>query len=168
MPAFPYDGLSDFTPDQQRLLRRLIDSHNNVAQQTNADPQALQTPAPLPHSALKVTAGGGYFKAEITPSQGNYRAAEHMIEVSEDSNFTKPHLEHLGASTTLYKQYGEKTLHFRSFCQHSTSPPSEPVYCKNVNGAGGTAPTVSSTQPGLTGYGQQPYNGSTPPKRRSK
>lgn len=160
--------LSHFTPEQQRAMRSVFDSINNIAAQTNAEPLG-QTPPPEAHSSLNVTGGNGYFKVEIAPSNNNYRGAENFVEASEDPNF-KPgtvHLEHLGASTTGYFNYGEKNLHFRSFCQHDTSAPSEPVYCRNVSGVGGTAPAMGGKQPGLTGYGQQMYQGNTPPKRRS-
>jgi hypothetical protein len=164
--SFSYDGLSDFTPQQQRLIRRLIDSHNNVAGQVNATPLGNQTPPPIAHSKLDVSGGAGMFSVQITPSDKNFRGCENMLEVSEDANFSNPHLIHLGASTSWHGYLGEKTLHFRSFAQHDTSPPSEPVYCKNVSAVGGTAPAITSNQPGLTGYGTTPYVGSTPPKRR--
>lgn len=139
-------------------------AHNNVAEQTNASSVGT-TPAPLGPAALSVTGGAGFFRAHITDNSPAYRGKEWFLEASEDEAFTNPHKMHLGATTDHYVYLGPKKLHFRAYSAQATSPASDAVYAKNVDGTTGTAPTVQGNAPGGDGYGADPYTTPLPPKR---
>lgn len=146
-------------------LQDIVDAHNNVAQQTNASPVGT-TPPPDKHSKLSVSGGGGYFSVQITDNTPSFRGKENFLEVSEDKNFSAGtvHVIHLGAAQSWYGNLGLKTLHFRSYSQYPTSPPGEPIYQYDVNGAGGSAPSIAGNG-SASGWGDQPYTTDTIPIR---
>lgn len=146
-------------------LKDIVDAHNNVAQQTNASPVGT-TPGPDQHAKLTVTAGGGFFSAQIVDNSPSFRGKEHFLEVSEDSAFPagSVHVIHLGASQSWYGNLGPKTLHFRSYSQYPTSAPGSPLYAYDVNGANGTAPAIAGNG-SVVGWGSEPYTTDMVPVR---
>ena len=151
-------------PDLGRALQYLEDVQNNVALQTNASPVGLTEP-PLPHTALSVKGGGGMVDVAITDTTPQYRAKNHFVEYADNPSFTNAHKVDLGAGQNWRGMIGNGTFHFRSYSAYPTSGPSGMIYHAPVNTEGGSQPAM---QPGHgigTGFGLQPYTGSTPPKR---
>lgn len=148
-------------PELYQALSSIVDSHNRLAEQTNASPVG-QTPSPESHAALNVTGGQGVFHAEITDNSPAYRGKEHFLEASEDG--ANWHVMHLGASTSWHGYLGAKVLNFRSYAAYATSGPGAPLYQMNVSGVGGKEPKVTGTGT-AAGYGTQPYTGDVKPKR---
>lgn len=145
-------------------LQDMTNVDNNIGAQTNSAPVGI-IQNPVKHSALTVTAGGGYFLAQITDNSPTNRGKENFVEVSEDQNFSAGtvHVEHLGASQTLYRNYGPKKLYFRSYSQYATSGPGQPIYA-SADGTSGTAPTIAGNGT-AAGYGTAPYTTDTIPIR---
>jgi hypothetical protein len=136
-------------------LTDIVHAHNNTAQQVNASPVGT-TPAPVPHSSLQVVGGGGFFRVQIVDHAPGFRGKENFVEVSETADFTAPHVIHLGASQSWYGNLGSKMLHFRSYAQLPTSPPSIPIYALNINGSNSTIPSVQGNGT-ASGWGKHPY-----------
>lgn len=154
-------------PRLHRVLTQIIDSVNNVAQQTNAAPVG-KIPPPTSHSDLKVMGGAGLFDIAITDNSASYRGKEHFVDYSED-NFQSFHTLSLGPAKNARVSLGNKNLSFRSYAQYPTSGPSDHLYQGSiVSGGGSVEPPMQGGQgsgTGSSGYGEVPFTGAKLPSR---
>jgi len=160
-------------PKLHEALSDIVNAHNNVARQVNADPTSV-TPPPPKISGLNVVEKNGVFDAQITDHSEFNRGASYLLEYSDTPNFQNAHTVHLGPSRNWRGNLGAGPLHFRAYSAYGSSAPSEPVYHGGgsgiVVGSGGTvgppmqqgmgSGTGSATQT-AQGFGSLPYRSST-------
>lgn len=165
-------AIKEQNPTLYRVLKEMVDSGNNVAQQVNADPTAA-IPAPQPHAAISVKGGAGLFDISLTDNSPQYRGKSNFVEYSPDKAFptSSTHVIDMGASRNHRAYLGNQTLNFRSYAAHDTSERSPITYHSGpVSGAGDTEPEMQPGQGSGTsrdagaGFGL-PYNTVQPPKR---
>ena len=155
-------------------LRQLI---QNVGQQTNATPHAIETAAPPQINSLKVTAGGGVAHIQITDENPVYRGISYHALISANPGFTAPVTIHMGPSRDIRVPVGSQPLYYAAFSDYPTSAPSAPMYHGGaqpvaVTAIGTTQPLVPSGQgsgtgyPGqISGHGIVPFRGEVAPRR---
>src|SRR6185503_12826727 len=109
-----------YTPQQlYECLKDIVASHNNIAQQVNAEPVGV-TPAPLPHSSLSVVGGGGILDVAITKDTPAYRGEENFFDYSNDNGVTW-HTKSIGPAKNWRGSLGSGTFLVRSYASHSAS-----------------------------------------------
>ena len=151
-------------------IAEALDDHeraiNNTAAQVNASPVGL-TPAPRPHAANSVAGGAGILDVSVTDNSQQYQGNQHFFDYSTDG-FKTFHTQPMGPSKNWRGSKGTGTFQVRSYTQYPTSGPSQMLYHAPVSTAGTTEPAMQAGQgsgTGTAGFGQQPYNATTPPKR---
>jgi len=151
--------------------KALMESHNNVAFQANAEPVGTKE-APPQIGALNVVASGGYHHFTIQDNSPVQRGLEYFIEWDTSPNFTNPQQESLGPDRTWRPQLGVKgPIYARAYSAYKSSPPSEPVYAGGSKSApqgfdaGGITLTVAGVTAGVaTVTATGVVTGPTPPQ----
>jgi hypothetical protein len=167
----PY--IRSLDPKLHEALADIVNAHNNIAQQVNADPTSV-TPPPPKIAGLNVVEQNGIFDAQITDHSAFNRGSSYMLEYSDTPNFQNAHTVHLGPARNWRGNLGAGSLHFRAYSAYGSSAPSEPVYHGGrpgiVVGSGSMvgppmqqgmgSGTGSATQT-AQGFGSLPYRSST-------
>jgi hypothetical protein len=173
---FQVRNLADLKIKNPRLYETVIDlitGIENVANQTNANPNGVIPPPNAPQ-ALTVLGGGGIFDAAITDNSANYRGQSYFLEYSANSGFNNPTVIHLGPARNWRGNLGNQTLFWRTYSSYPTSNPSGSVYHggampESVSSSGTTEPIIQPSQGSGTnnmgGFGSVPYKGQLPPTR---
>ena len=106
------------------LITSLEEEISNLKSQTAAS--GSQAPAtPQAPSALTVSASGGIFQINITPSQ---QGVNHVIEYSPQQSFAQPRQIFLGAGVTSERRnLGASALFFRVRAGLPTAPHASPL-----------------------------------------
>ena len=164
-------------PRLHEALTDIVNAHNNVAQQVNADPTSV-TPPPPKIAGLNVVEQNGVFDAQITDHSAFNRGSSYMLEYAQTPNFQSAHTVHLGPARNWRGNLGQGPLYWRAYSSYGSSASSEPVYHGGqpgiaVGSGSASGPpmqqgmgsgTGSATQT-AQGFGSQPYrsaNGKTP------
>jgi hypothetical protein len=156
-------------PDIGRAFQQVLGAINNLGQQANSAPVGA-IPAPPPVSQLSVTGGAGTIHAVISDGSPTYRGNSYTLEIMPAGGKweTDALPIHLGPSRAWRGFLGSGNYDVRACSGYDTSNPSPWVYALNIAAVGSTVPpfpksTGSGTGGG--GWGNVPFNGSTPPKR---
>ncbi len=162
MPDFSHAGIENFTPEQQRYLRRLGSAVNNIGTQTNSAPVGQIAP-PLPHSGISVLGGGGYLDIALADSNSNYIAKNHFVDVADNPSFNNARKVDMGSALSHRVNVGPGTFHVRSYAAYATSGPSDFLNHEPVSTNGALPPMQAGNDAG-TAFGP-PFTGAQPPKR---
>ncbi len=162
-----------------QTLRAMQTQTQNIAQQTNADPQG-QPQAPPPLSAITVTPTASGHHISVTHPGEFYRGIEYHAEYSTNSHFTNAFPVYMGPAREHDVATGAKTLFFRAFAQYPTGSPGAPVYhggATPIAVTGGVETALGSSQgsgtgrpgEGLSGHGIVAFRSLTgaPPVRKA-
>jgi hypothetical protein len=176
------------TPDMPDLGAKLYEalksievSHNNIAQQVNANSTGNPEPPPAV-DGLKVTGQNGHFSAAITDNNPVYRGVNYFLEHASNPQFTDPTVVNLGATRNHDMFLGNVQRYFRAYSSYSSSAPSRAAYHGTevdpmpvVGGGSVGGPAFQSSQgsgtgapgQGLSGPGPVPFRSTTgiPPVR---
>jgi hypothetical protein len=153
-------ALMSMTPGQRAVFRLIQDAINNLGDHVGADPVGKAAPPP-PVQNLNVKVSNGEL-AHVTIEDNNpiNKAVRYFLEYDTDPNFSRPHIEHLGASRgrvlnlpTLDDDNNPQTYYMRAYSQYPGSDPGTKIPF------GGSAPTPI-TLAGLTKLTHSPSTGS--------
>lgn len=160
-------------PKLYECLTDIISGMNNVAEQTNSNPNgAPQSPPAI--NALKVTAQNGHFSISITDQNPALsRGVEYFYEHADNPHFTNPQIVHIGTSRNATAFLGNVTRYFRAYSSYPWGSPSPPVYHGTqgqplaVSGGGtNKGPAFLSSQGSGTGAQGQGLSGFGPVQKR--
>ena len=179
IPNLPYiRSIPVFGSRLAETLQAVVKQIANVGQQTNATPQAQETPPPPQINGLRVTAGGGVAHVQIIDNNPIYRGTTYHVQYSTRPGFDDGPVNHfMGPSRDVRIPVGNQPLYYRAFSDTPTSGASAPVYHGGaqpvpIAATGSTQPPIPSGQgsgtgfPGqISGHGPIPFRGNTPPKR---
>lgn len=156
-------AIKEQNPTLYRVLKEMVDSGNNVAQQVNADPTA-QIPQPQAHAGATIKAGAGVIDAEITDNSPQYRGLTHHMDVCQDASFSSFYTVSEGPSKNIRRQFPPAKYHVRTYSQYPTGAPSPFLYHGMIDATGDTQPAMQNGT-NQVGFGTHPYNTVQPPKR---
>jgi hypothetical protein len=145
----PQIRLGSATPEQlYEALQDIIRGHDNIAQQTNANPNGTSSPPPPDISSFVVTGADGIYHAQITDNNPVYRGVHYHIQYSTDRHFVAPITVHLGPARDWRANLGNRSIWWRAFSDYgSVSSHSTPIY------HGGAAPIAVTAPPSVAGNG---------------
>lgn len=154
-------------PVLYRILKDIVDSHNAISQQVNANPTGAEVAAPPTHSANSGLGGNGVIDMKITDNSPQNRGVEHFMDIiPSGSSWQNAQTIHIGASTNWRGYVGKGKYQVRTYAQFPNSPPSDPLYHPEIDTTGVSDPAMQSGNDRL-GYGQTPYlNSVQVPKRQ--
>ncbi len=116
------------TPEMlAQALQDIIDGHNSIASQLNADSEG-PVAAPTKPNSLTVTAQGGVFHGSIVHNGPFYRGITYHVDAAADAGFSNPFKVHQGPSRDFRVALGNQPLFFRAYTDYPTSGPSDAVY----------------------------------------
>ena len=157
-------------PVLYEALRSIITGVNNVATQTNAEPNASQNAAPPPIAGFNVVESGGIHDVQITDNAPAYRGVNYFAEYSRTADFANPHQIDLGSSQNHRANLGTGAYYWRASSAYRTSAASAYVYHGGAQaaavGSGSYAGPGMQQRQGAQGYGSQYRNSAMPPVRR--
>lgn len=162
-------------------LQDIISQGGNVQQQTNANGTGQPQPPPG-IDGVNVTGQNGHFNIAIKDNNPLYRDVHYYVEHASNSQFTDPHVIHLGHTRNHSVFLGNVTRFFRAYSAYPSSKSSPPQYHGGaasptpVNGGGAIGgpsflPSEGSgtgaAGQGLSGPGPIPFRSATgaPPVR---
>jgi hypothetical protein len=117
----------DKHPEIGEAFDDIVSQLQNVAGQSNANPNGVTDP-PISPSSLKVTAAQGIFDAQIIDRNPVQRGINYFLEYSDNPGFSSPHTIDLGQSRNHRVALGNNTLYWRAHSSYPTSARSAPVY----------------------------------------
>jgi|SRR5271165_3174467 len=173
------DGVPDFGSRMSELVNDLVSSHNQLAQQTNANLDGHVTPPP-PLQGVTATPTSTGIHVSIQHDGEFYRGTEYHGEYADNPHFTNPFPFSMGPTREYDLPIGPRTVYVRTFAQYQNGSPTNPVYhggISPVSVTGGTHLPLGTSQgsgtgrpgQGLQGYGSTNFRSATgkPPTRTS-
>lgn len=152
-----------------QTLRAIVTQSQNVASQTNADPNG-EPGAPPPLGGLTVTATSVGHHISIAHPGDFFRGVEYHAEYADNPHFTNPFPVYMGPAREHDVATGNRTLYWRAFAQYPTGQPGEPTYhgaAQPIAVTGGTQGPIGASQGSGTGQPGEGLSGHGPVAFRS-
>lgn len=166
----------EWTPDlagkMYEAFSDLLKYHENVAQQTNANPNGPSQPPP-PINGVQVSAQNGFAHVAITDNNEFDRGIRYYAVHSATPNFSNPQIVPMQESRNVTIPIGNQTRHFAVYSAYGNSPPSPMIVHGGaiptpVNGGGSNAgPAFLDGQGSGTGAAGVAHSGPGPVPFRS-